>query len=130
MIVGGSEDQVKVVVVTDRPLQPLDKSFCVDHVYLRFRVDPTKITGDQDSKYKYPRTKLLFDGLDRNYISCPASVTGYCSEWSINTADSLNYDRHYEYKLAVGSTVYLQLGGGSMVGCALHSNIYALKYPM
>ena len=126
-IVERSESRVKVLVVTDTPLKGLDGSWCIDHVYLAYRVDPSVVTRNLNTnaeEWQFP-----FSATERNYVSCPTGTAGHCSEWSIKIAAETSIDNiSYKYQLANKSAIQLQLGGGSMVGCVQRSNVYKLNY--
>jgi len=126
-IVDRTGSRIKVLLVTDKPLSGMDGSWCVDHVYLSYRVDPSVITRNLNTKAE--EWKLPFVALERNYLACPLGISGHCSEWSINIANETSIDNiSYQYRLSEQSSIQFQLGGGNMLGCVQRSNVYSLDY--
>lgn len=126
-IIERSESRIKVLVVTDRPLSDMDGSWCIDHVYLSYRVDPGVVTRNLGTKAE--ESKFPFTAAERNYVSCPTSTAGHCSVWSIQMAAETSINNvSYEYRLAKPSAIQFQLGGGNMLGCVRRSNIHTLNF--
>jgi len=126
-IIEHSESRIKILVVTDKPLSGIDGSWCIDHVYLSYRVDPSVVKrklGTNAEEWKFP-----FSAADRNYVSCPTGIAGHCAEWSIQTANEISINNiSYKYRLAEESAMQLRLGGGNMLGCVRRSNVFSVRY--
>jgi hypothetical protein len=119
-------DQLVVEVVTSKDLREFDKTYYADHVYLSYRPDNTSVS----SEFQNPSKPWAFPFDARIGESRTCGPRRYCSNWNIPIADSSNLDLNkYSYKLHEGDEVRLKLGGGSMGGGRLVSNVVVMRVP-
>jgi hypothetical protein len=126
-IIDHDSDRIKLLVVTDRQISNKDKTWCIDHVYLSYNVSPSskvRQLNTTEDEWDFP-----FSARDKKYISCPNGIDGFCSEWTVLNKNTTSINLIlYEYNLMENSIIQLQLGGGNMLGCYQHSNVYNFSY--
>ena len=119
-------EHLVVEIVTTKDLRRFDKSYFADHVYLSYQPEKTQISSDFDKPgraWKFP-----FDLHSPQFMECGSRL--HCSRWSIPVEDSTNINLYrYKYKLSEGDTLEVKIGGGSMGGGRLTSNVVLLKVP-
>ncbi|PCE22195.1 hypothetical protein BWP39_21205 [Paraburkholderia acidicola] len=118
------ENGLTIVTYTKENLSSLDKTFWVDHVYLRCAVVPVNITKRFDIGFVEPEEyPFVAQRLDIQ-VQCRVVTTDYCSTWFIHFHEKQNI-RGLEYfsglDVNAPSTLKLRLGGGGMVGARLVS---------
>ena len=112
--------------MTSKDLREFDKTYYADHVYLSYRPDNTLVS----SEFQNPGKPWAFPFGATIGESRTCGPRRYCSTWNIPIADSNNLDLNkYSYKLHEGGEVRLRLGGGSMGGGRLLSNVVVMKVP-
>jgi hypothetical protein len=121
-----TSDQLVIEVVTSKDLREFDKTYYADHVHLAYRPDNTLVSSD----FQNPGKPWAFPFSATIGESLACGPQRYCSEWNIPLVDSSNLDLNkYTYELREGVEVHLRLGGGSMGGGRLLSNVVVMKVP-
>ena len=117
---------VVMTLITNKELRQYDRTYFADHVYLSYRPSTTRVSSEFENPPKpwaYPFS-VSIGGSE----GC--SSGRYCSRWTIPIADSSNLDlNHYEYVLGHADSLSLKIGGGSMGGGRLSSNVVVVRVP-
>jgi hypothetical protein len=125
-IADATPEHVVVELVTTKDLRQFDKSYFADHVYLSYEPSGTQISTEFEKPGRAGTFPFASDKPE--FIECGASR--HCSKWSIPLEYSTNISLYtYKYKLREGDTLELKIGGGSMAGGRLTSNVVLLKVP-
>ena len=115
-----------VEIVTNKDLRQFDHTYYADHVFLSYRADSTVVS----SEFEHPGKPWTFPFSVEVSESPACELRRFCSRWSIPVSRSSNLDLNkYEYVLRQGDNLRLRIGGGSMGGGRLHSNVVTVKVP-
>jgi len=121
-----TSNQLVIEVVTSKDLRLFDKTYYADHVYLSYRPDNTLVSSEFQNPSKpwaFPFSATIGESLE-------CGPRRYCSKWNIPLADSSDLDLNkYTFELQEGVELRLRLGGGSMGGGRLLSNVVVMKVP-
>ena len=115
-----------VALTTNKDLQKYDHTYYAYQVYLSYRPSNTRVSSEFEKPPKpwsYPFS-ASFSGSE------VCGARRYCSRWAIPIANSANLDLNlYEYTLGHADSLRLKIGGGSMGGGRLSSNVVVVKIP-
>ena len=117
---------IVVELVTNKDLRQYERSYYAYHVYLSCRPSSTVIS----SEYENPGKPWKFP-FDASFIESQPCGTGrYCSRWTLPIADKSNLNLNtYKYVLRPADSVRLRIGGGTMGGGSLRSNVAVVEVP-
>lgn len=111
---------ITLELVTNKDLKKYKNSFYAHHVYLNYMPSNTLITTEFDNPpkpWKFPFSSSFIK-------SEPCGNKNYCSIWRIPVSRKMSISLNdYEYILKKGDSIILKLGGGTMHGTVLKSNI-------
>ena len=121
-----NSDSIIVALVTNKDLRQYDNTIYAHHVYLSYRPSSTVVSSEFENPSK-PWTYPFDVSLSGSQACGPGR---HCSSWTIPIANSSNLDLNdYTYVLRHADNVRLKIGGGSIGGGRLTSNVVVVGVP-